>query len=122
MQIKTLISILLISLTARRPSAKIADITRIGGRGPNVLTGLAWSASEGNRRWRDFMPAIKPLRPCSVSSGHFRRDHLSSAATCNCDTHRYRSGQRSRAMDHWIFTFQFLGARHSLKNGRFIRP
>jgi len=54
----------LLSLSAPRPAlaVKVADITRLGGQRPNVLTGLGLVVGlKGTGDGGDYMPAIKPL-------------------------------------------------------------
>src|SRR5690349_24959665 len=52
------------SLLMARPAlaVKVADITRLGGQRPNVLTGLGLVVGlKGTGDGGDYLPAIKPL-------------------------------------------------------------
>src|SRR6476620_10905121 len=52
------------ALLAPRPAlaVKVADITRLGGQRPNVLTGLGLVVGlKGTGDGGDYLPAIKPL-------------------------------------------------------------
>jgi flagellar P-ring protein precursor FlgI len=127
MRFNPLISILLSGLLAVPAfSAKIADITRIGGQRTNVLTGLGLVCGlKGTGDGGDFLPAIKPLAAMlSKFQDTSAVTDLASAANVAIVTLTATvPANGARDGDHLDVYVSSFGAATSLKRGQlFIAP